>query len=128
MRAALTSLGRIALIAAVPVVVVAAPALRGIMHVWRVDARTTHDMLSGRTAFDEGAIRNALQTYAADAGRIASQVDGYTSAGRDFKRRFVAFQADAQMTLSDLSERTALKADFSRLMTDCQSCHDTFNN
>lgn len=128
MRTAFVSLGLSALIAATPVIVVAASALRGIMHTWRADARTTYDILSGRAQFDEGAVRTVLQTYAADAGRIGAQVNGQTPSAREFKRRFLAFQADAQTALGDLAQRPALKADFSRLMSDCQSCHDAFKD
>ena len=127
MRAALVSLGLSALIVATPMVVSAAPALRSIMHAWRDDARATHAMLYGRAAFDEAAIRAALQRYAADAGSVAARVNGHTARARDFKGRFVAFQAQAQATLGDIGRRPALEANFSRLINDCQSCHHVFN-
>jgi cytochrome c556 len=126
MRSVLLLLCLTATIAVAPVIVVAAPALRGIMHAWRDGARSTNDILSGRADFDEVAIRDVLQAYAADAGRIASQANGQSAAARDFKRRFTAFQADAQAALGDLAQRPALRADFTRLMADCRSCHDAF--
>ena len=128
MRNTLAWIGLAALVATIPVGVAAATSLRGIMHSWRAEARSAHTMLSGRAAFDEGAIRNTLQTYVEDAGRIAAQVNGRTAAARDIKQRFAAFQVDAQAALGNLGRPPALKAGFSRLMSDCQSCHDSFNN
>ena len=53
----------------------------------------------------------------------------HTAAGRALlKQRFIAFQSVAHTGLGDLTRRSALEADFSKLMSDCQSCHDTFNN
>ncbi|HEX3500682.1 MAG TPA: hypothetical protein VHT04_15295 [Stellaceae bacterium] len=129
MRTVVTSLSlSIVMIAATPVIVVAASGLRGIMHNWRADARTTRDILSGRGTFDEATIREVLQGYVADAERIGAQVTGNTAAARDFKQRFMTFQTDAQKALGDLAQRPALQADFSRLMSDCQSCHDAFKD
>lgn len=129
MRIIIVALGlSILMIAATPVIVAAASGLRGIMHDWRADARTTRDVLSGRGAFDEASIRNVLQGYAMDAGGIAAQVTGTTPGARDFKQRFLTFQADAQRALGNLAQRPALQADFSRLMSDCQSCHDAFKD
>lgn len=128
MRRVIVLLGFSAMVLGAPAIVSAASTLRGIMHTWRAEARSTYDMLSGRAEFDERAIRTALQTYAADAGRIGEQVTGQTPSAREFKRQLVAFQADAQTALGDLPRRPTLKADFSRLMSDCQSCHDKFKD
>lgn len=128
MRTIVLSLGLSAAILAAPIIVVAAPAIRSIMHGWRADARSTDDILSGRANFDAGAIRDVLKRYATDSGRIVAEVNGQTPAAHEFKRRFMAFQADAQTALGHLESRPALQADFSRLMSDCRSCHDTFKN
>jgi cytochrome c556 len=128
MRKILLSLCLSAAISAAPALVAAAPALRGIMHDWRDGARSTNDILTGRADFDEAAIRDVLQAYVADAGRVVAQVNGQTPAARDFKQRLIAFQADAQTALGDLAQRAALQADFTRLMSDCRSCHDAFKD
>jgi cytochrome c556 len=127
MRTRLASLCFLIIVAAIPAAI-AASALRGIMHDWRTNARATHDILTGRTSFDEAAIRSALQNYVADAGRIGAQITGTTPAAREFKRQFMTFGADAQAALDHLTQRAALQADFSRLMSDCQSCHDAFKD
>ncbi len=128
MKLVVAWLGLFAVFAAIPAAVPAAPALRGIMHAWRAVARDAHDMLTGRAPFDEAAIRGALQRYVADAGRIASEVNGRTASAHDFRARFVAFQGDAQTALGDVGRRSALQTDFTRLLTDCQSCHHAYNN
>lgn len=127
MKTTIASFGLSVLIAFIPVMVVAAPALRSIMHLWRADAVRAHDILSGRAAFDEAAIRKVLETYASDAARMGAQVNGRTASAREFKRRLAVFQADARTAAGDLSRRSVLRADFNRLMSDCRSCHDVFN-
>ena len=111
-----------------PAIAVGASALRGIMHGWRADARTTQNILTGRASFDEAAIRSVLQNYVTDAERISAQITGTSPAAREFKRQFMSFQADAQTALSHAAQRAAVQADFSRLMADCQSCHDAFKD
>ena len=132
MRARLAALGMSALMLAAPVSGLAAPRLKAVMRAWRSDARDASDMLSGRAAFDAAAVGAAFQTYAVDARSIASEVRGQSAGARDFRQRFVAFQADARTGLGHLSghlsDRGTLKADFARLMDDCQSCHHKFNN
>lgn len=127
MKTALACLGVSALIAITPAAVIAASGLRGIMHSWRASERMMQAMLSGRTAFDDAVVRDALQNYAADAGDIVARIDARTAAAQDIKRRFATFQTHAQSALGDLGQRAALKADFSRLVSECQSCHDTYN-
>ena len=127
MKIALASIGLSALLAATPFAVDAATSLRGVMHVWRAEARKTHDMLAGRTGFDEGAIRAALQTYVEDAGRLGARVNGRSAPAQDFRRRLLGFAADARTALNHVGQRPVLKADFSRLLSDCQSCHNRFN-
>lgn len=126
-RTTVAWIGLAALIVAIPIGVTAATSLRGTMHAWKGGARATHNVLSGQAAFDERANRNALQAYIDDAGRIQAQVNNQTAAARDFKQRFVAFRADAQAALDNLGCPPALKVDSSRIMSDCQSCHDSFN-
>ncbi len=121
-------LGLAALLAAAPIAVTAGPGLRGIMHAWRDDARAMHEMLTGGTRFDAAAIRAALQGYVTDAATIESQLGAGTASARDFKHRFVAFEADAQAALGNLGQRPALTASVTRLLADCRSCHDVYNN
>ena len=128
MRRALVSFGLSAAMAVPPVAALAAPTLRVIMHAWQNDARAIHEMLTGRTAFDEGTIRRAFQTYATDAGGISSAVTGGSPKAREFKQRFLAFRSGAQSALNDLGNRATLAAAFSQLMSQCQSCHNRFKN
>ena len=108
--------------------VAAGPTVRGTMHAWRANDRTVNAMLSGRAAFDEAAMRAALQAYAADAGRIAVAIDSRAAPARDIKRRFIAFQSDSQRALGDVARRDALRSDVARIASDCQSCHDAYKN
>ena len=128
MKTAFGLAGLAVLVVALPTVVVAAPALRSIMRVWRADARTAHDILFGKASFDAAAIRGLLQTYVRDADGIATQINGRTAAAAEFRRQLAAFRTDAQTALADLAQRGALQADMSRVMSDCQSCHNKFNN
>lgn len=98
------------------------------MRSWKSDARTVHDGLSGRSAFNEAATRDALQRLAADATAIQARINLHSAEGRDIKARFAAFQTDAQAALRDVQQHPALNADFSRLMSDCQSCHDRYKD
>ncbi len=125
MRIAITLAATLAL-AAAPVL--AAPSLRSVMHSWAGHARTIEFMLNGRTAYNEAAIRAALQDYAAKAGAVAARVNGRTASAQNFKRRLIAFQADAQSALGAVPQRPALKTAASRLFADCQSCHNVFRN
>lgn len=125
-RNAFAALGLAALLAAGPAAL-AASGVRSIMHSWKTSARAVHEMLSGGTAYQEPAIRAALQTYVADAGRIEAQVTGQGASAQDIRRRFQAFEADAQAALGHMPQRPALAADVARLMSDCQSCHDIYN-
>ncbi len=85
------------------------------------------DKALSTTAPDAGAIRQALQGYAADGNRISVQFTGQSNSARDLRQRFAAFSADAQKALADLGRSSALKADISQISSDCQSCHDTYN-
>ena len=126
MKSIVTQVGLVAVIAGLPVFGVAATQLKQVMHRWRIEARAM-DSAVPVAALDEGSIRRALQSYAADADRIAAQVSGQSGPARDFRRRFAEFRVDAQTALADLGRPPALKADISRLMSECQSCHDAYN-
>ncbi len=126
MKLNLSSLAVILAIVATPVA--AATGLRGIMKGWKADARTATDILSGRTKFDEAALRAALQNYVDEAGKVAGQVSGQNAEARDFKARFLRFQADAKAALGDAARPPAVKADFSRVAADCESCHNVYAN
>jgi len=125
-RSVLTQVGLVVAVLGVPVLGVAASGLSGTMHQWREDARAMNKALS-TTAPDTGAIRQALQGYAADGKRISVQFTGQSRSARDLRQRFAAFSADAQKALADLGRPPALKADFSKISSDCQSCHDIYN-
>lgn len=118
----------IALALAAPFTANANSALRGIMHDWRRDQRATAPMLSGRAAFNEAAIRATLTAYSRDANRISSALTTPSADARDFKRRFVNFGTDAQNALQSMGQPAALKAAFSRIDHDCQSCHDLYKD
>jgi cytochrome c556 len=118
----------VALAVATPAALHAAPALRPIMHQWRGEARIIQATFQHGGAAEDAQLRGALSLYVADAGRISAAVDGKTARARDFKQRFLAFQADAQAALGHLAQTPSLKADVARLMADCHSCHRAFNN
>ncbi|HZS81399.1 MAG TPA: hypothetical protein VFA50_00905 [Stellaceae bacterium] len=126
MKVKLASVCLCVVLVSVPLMTAAAPAIRGIMHGWRADARRVHEILSDRVPFDDRVIRTTLQTYISDAGAIEAQIAGKTAAARDFKQRFMTFAANARTALADLGQAPALKKDFARLMSDCQACHDAF--
>jgi cytochrome c556 len=128
MRRRLAAIGLSAAIALAPGALVAAPALRGIMHGWRSHARSIDAMLAGRQRFDEAAIRRDLENYAAEAGQVAAAVHAHSAQADDFRHRFATFQSSSQAALADLPHRRALKADFRHLISQCQSCHNSFNN
>ena len=107
--------------------VVAAPALRSVMRNWRDDARTMHDMATGRTGFDAAAVRTALQGYVADSKRVESEITGHSAEANDVRRRFAAFEADARTALENVSDRSALSASVTKLLSHCRSCHDIYN-
>lgn len=108
--------------------VIAASEIRGIMKTWRADERATRTMLSGRAPVDEIAIRKMLELYAGDAVRISVTIKDTNNESRDIKRRFVAFQADANAALGKLGQPAALPAGLRQVMADCQSCHDLYKD
>lgn len=126
MRSVLARVGLVVVVVGIPALGLAASGLSGTMHQWRRAARAMDNALS-TTAPDTGKIRQALQGYAADGNRISVQFTGQGSSARDLKQRFAAFSADAQKALADLGRPPALKADISKIGSDCQSCHDTYN-
>ncbi len=117
----------VALALAAPAAVEANSALRGIMHTWRRDLRTSDDMLSGRTPFDANTVRATLSAYMRDASRIATQINGQSADSRDIRRRFETLQADAQQALQHVGQPAVLRGDFHRIVSTCQSCHDAYN-
>ena len=88
----------------------------------------TRNMLNGDAKYDEAAVRAALQAYVTEAGQVASRVNGQGAEAHDVKARFLEFQADAKAALGDVYRPAALKADFSRVAADCESCHSVYNN
>ncbi len=127
MRRGLIGFGLAVLVAAAPCAVLATTTLRGMMHNWRVDARTTRAMLNGQMHFDEAAVRATLTRYAEDAGRIAASVNGQSAGSRDIRQRFLRLQSDSRTALTTLGRRTELRANFSRVLSNCSSCHNIYN-
>ena len=128
MRAVFCSLPIFAAILVGPTASFGAPALRGVMHQWRTEQRSVQAMLSAPSSSNDQKLRSALAAYANDAGRIGAAVNARTAAARDIKRRFLAFQVDAQTALGHAGQKPALKTDVARLMADCRSCHHIYNN
>jgi len=128
MRIALICLGLGVALATIPLPSSASISLRGMMHDWRRQTRTAGDMLRGRAAFDAGAIRAMLTRFADDAGQIAGAINGKTSDARDIKQRFLAFQADARNAINSGSEPRALQSGFTKVMSNCRSCHDLYKD
>ena len=78
--------------------------------------------------YNEAAGRTALQNYVNEAGQVAAQINGQGAQARDLRARFLGFQADARAALGDVSRPAALKADFTRVATDCESCHNLYQD
>ena len=115
-------------LAAVPLTVEASSAFRGIMRSWKRDLRATTPMLSGHTAFDETTVRETLNAYIADSVRLSASITGQSADAKDLRQRFATFGADSQTALKNMNQSTALKAAFSRIGDDCQSCHDQYKD
>jgi cytochrome c556 len=113
---------------AAPVTAVAGLSLSPIMESWNHSKRSIDAMLSGRTPYDEAEIRRELQRYVDNASRVAREVRGGTAEARDFAARFEAFANDSRSALGTVSQPAAMAARFSRMLGDCQSCHDVYNN
>lgn len=111
----------------VPIAASANSALRGIMHTWKRDLRTSDAMLSGHAPLNEATLRGILTSYAQDAGRIAGQIRGQSSDSRDIRHRFQVLQAEAQGALQHTGQPAVLRSDFRRIVSTCQSCHDAYN-
>ncbi|HEY6430763.1 MAG TPA: hypothetical protein VIZ17_02180 [Acetobacteraceae bacterium] len=113
---------------ALPLAASAAIPLRGIMHAWRADTRSAHDMLAGRAAFDPQIMRKVLNDYASRSSRVMAAITMSDAEARAFRAGFVRLQSDALAASGDLGQRTKLKADFARIAGDCSACHDHFRN
>ena len=113
---------------ALPLAASAAIPLREIMHAWRADARTAHDMLAGRAAFDPQMMRKVLDDYAGRSSRVMAAITMSDAEARAFRAGFVRLQSDALAASGDLDQRGKLKADFARIAGDCSACHDHFRN
>lgn len=106
----------------------AASVLRGIMHSWDRNTRAATPMMNGHTAFNEITVRDTLNAYIVDSARLATSVSGQSADARDIRQRFVTFGTDAQNALQNLGQPNALRAAFSRIGDDCQSCHDQYKD
>lgn len=128
MKTRLAWFGLLAMLTAAPAAVMAASGLKAVMHDWRTHTKTVDSMLSGRAAFDQAAVRDALAAFSADAARIEAGINGNTAEAKDIRRRFVAFRTQAQAALSDVQRPAVLKADVLELKASCQSCHEQYKD
>ena len=111
-----------------PLTADASSAFRGVMRTWKRQLRTSSPIVSGRAAFDEATIRETLTAYIADSARLSSAITGQSADARDIRQRFVQFGADAQRALENLGQQKALRAAFTRIGDDCESCHDQYKD
>jgi cytochrome c556 len=100
----------------------------GIMQDWRHNEHAVDAMLADRTPYNQAALRAALTRYIADAGSLADRIAGSDADARDLKQRFTNFAAMGQTALGDMSQPASLQADFSRMKSQCESCHAIYNN
>jgi cytochrome c556 len=110
-----------------PAVVSAASGLSGIMHGWKREAGTLHAMLVGRATFDAAEATRILNLYVQESASLRGRIRGGDAASRDIAHRFAAFEEDARAALRHVAQRSALATDVSRLLSNCQSCHDVYN-
>jgi cytochrome c556 len=57
-----------------------------------------------------------------------ASITGQSADATDMRRRFVTFGADTQAALRTMGQSAALKAAFSRVGDDGQSCHDQYKD
>jgi cytochrome c556 len=118
----------LALAVAAPLSALASIPLRGIMHDWNSNTHTARDMLVGRTSYDPATLRNVLESYVTEADRVQRAVNTSTPAAREFQADFAKLQSDAKNSLAHLGQRRLLAGDFSRIVSDCNACHNRFRN
>jgi cytochrome c556 len=111
-----------------PDLAVAGISLSPIMESWTHSKRTIEAMLAGRTPYDEAQIGQDLQHYIASSSMVARDVKKGTAEARDFASRFEVFANDSRTTLGTVSQPSALRMSFNRMVGDCQSCHAIYNN
>jgi cytochrome c556 len=85
-------------------------------------------MLSGSAAYDQAALRQAVQIYVTDGTMLASRITGNSAEARDFAARFHAIAADGQAALHAVADPARFRSRFARITDDCRSCHAIYNN
>jgi cytochrome c556 len=102
-------------------------ALSPIMQSWNQQRHAIDAMMSGRSPYDEAAIRHAVKLYVADASAVAGHLGGTSAAARDFRGRFAAFAAQGRRALDSVGQPAAFRPNLRRIADDCQSCHAVYN-
>ena len=112
----------------VPVAAIAGLSLSPIMQSWSRDQRDIKAMLGGQRPYDQTELRLDVQRYMASAALVARNLRSGTPEARDFSARFRGFAADSRSALDNVGQPAAFRTTFTRLIGDCQSCHDIYNN
>jgi len=127
LRPAAFSIAVIALLAASSAAL-AASGLKAAMRAWKSDGAIATQMLNGKSAFDEAAMRRVLEGFISDSQGLQAKISGASASSKDVKSRFAAFEADANAALASLAKKDKLKTAFAAVMNDCRSCHDVYAN
>jgi cytochrome c556 len=106
----------------------AAASLKAIMRSWKADRATIERVVSGRTSFDEAALRAILDGFASDARSIEARISAPGERSKDLRGRFVQFETDAAAARAALGPNDRWKPRAAHLIDDCQSCHDVYAN
>jgi cytochrome c556 len=104
-------------------VALAGISLAPIMESWDNDKRDLDALLAGRTPYDEAQIRQDIQRCVESSSLVARDGKKGTAEARDFASRFGVFANDSRTTLGTVSQPSALRMSFNRMVGDCQSCH-----
>lgn len=114
--------------AAVAGAAAAAPRLKPIMRDWKAQAKQAELMLTGAAPYDEAGLRQILTGMVGDARDVQAGISSTSAQALDIKNRFSQFETDAVATLQAAAASDSARAHFQRLVGDCRSCHDVFNN
>jgi cytochrome c556 len=106
----------------------AAAGLKAIMHGWKADRVTLEQFASGRSSYDEAALRGILEGFAGDARSIEARLSAPGERSKDLRSRFVQFENDAAAAGAALGPGDRWKPRIAILITDCRTCHDVYAN
>lgn len=103
------------------------------------EAKIGSSMIRGETPFDLEKTKEIYASFAADAAALptlfpdCSKTGDDTTAGpaiwnrpEDFKAAIAKFAADVKAAQASTKDLDGLKANFSTIGKDCNSCHQTF--